>query len=367
MDEPLPLSALLSFALVAFTIEADNAAESLIPHTTTRQGKSTAAGGPWLTSMAMWLNCLKHLPDEGIPVRELARRARTETNLNGMMRWGYIFMSPSPMDTRAKPPLADWLVRATAAGKKARQVWEPLPAAIERRWEKRFGREEIEQLRAALRALAGRLDPELPNCMPILGFGLCTERGTAKPGKADHAERGAIEELSIVELLARALVAFAIEFEGASKLSLSLCQNVLRVLDEKGVRVRDLPTLSGVSKESIAMALGFMQKRGLCTEEQEGAGKSRVVKLTHRGGAAQLAGRRMLREIEAKWDERFGEAVKRVRGALEKLLGDSGRDQTELIKGTEPAKGCWRAELPRPQTLPWFPMVLHRGGYPDGS
>ncbi|MFZ0306422.1 MAG: hypothetical protein WAL75_27295 [Terracidiphilus sp.] len=59
--------------------------------------------------------------------------------------------------------------------------------------------------------------------------------------------------------------------------------------------------------------------------------------------------------------------MSRLRKALEKLLGDSGRDQTELVKGIEPQKGCWRAEVPRPMTLPWFPMVLHRGGYPDRS
>jgi hypothetical protein len=39
MDEPLPFTALLSFALVAFTIEADNAVESQTPHRTTRQGE----------------------------------------------------------------------------------------------------------------------------------------------------------------------------------------------------------------------------------------------------------------------------------------------------------------------------------------
>lgn len=365
MDEPLPFSALLSFALVAFTIETDNAAESQTPHTTTRQGKSTAVYGPWLTSMVMWLNCLKHLPGDGITVRELQHRARTATNLNGMMRWGYIFMAPAPMDTRARPPIADWVVKPTAAGNVAKQVWEPLLAAIERRWEKRFGWEEIEELRTALRAIAVELPPTLPDCMPILGFGLSMNR---KPGKRSEAEdTEPIEELSLPELLARVLVAFALEFEEASKLSLALCADVLRVVNEKGVRVRDLPALSGVSKEAIAMALGFMKKRGLCVEEQEGAGMARVVKLTAKGRVAQVAYEHLGSEVEARWEHRFSDRMSRLRKALEKLLGDSGRDQTELLKGIEPQKGCWRAEAPRPKTLPWFPMVLHRGGYPDGS
>ena len=367
MDEPLPFTALLSFALVAFTIEADNAAEVQIPHTTTRQGKSAAGYGPWLTSMVMWLNCLKHLPDEGITVRELERRARTGTNLNGMLRWGHVWLAPSPLDTRAKPPEADWVIKPTVAGSAGKKVWEMLPGAIERRWEKRFGWDEIEELRSALRAMVVELPQTLPNCMPILGFGLAMTRTQPRRIKSEAAESEPVEELILVELLARVLVAFALEFEDVSKLSLALCADVLRVLNEKGVRVRDLPLLSGVSKEAIAMALGFMKKRGLCIETQEGVGKARVVKLTAKGRTAQLAYLRLVDEIETLWEKRFGDRMARLRKALEKLLGDSGRDQTELLKGTEAPKGCWRAEVPRPKTLPWFPMVLHRGGYPDGS
>ncbi len=367
MDEPLPFTALLSFALVAFTIEADNAAESQTPHRTTRQGKSAAAYGPWLTSMVMWLNCLKHLPEEGITVQELERRARSGTNLNGMMRWGYIFMAPSPMDTRAKPPMADWVIKPTAAGSAAKLVWEPMIAAIERRWEKRFGWEEIEELRAALREMVAELPPTLPDCMPILGFGLSLKQKPGERSKAEVATNEPAEKLMLPELLARVLVAFALEFEDVSSLSLALCADVLRVMNEKGVRIRDLPAMTGVSKEAIAMALGFMKKRGLCVEEQQGAGKARVVKLTPKGRVAQLAYQHLESEIESRWTKRFGDRMARLRKALEKLLGDSGRDQTELLKGIEPQKGCWRAEAPRPKTLPWFPMVLHRGGYPDGS
>jgi hypothetical protein len=367
MDEPLPFSALLSFALVAFTIETDNAAESQTPHTTTRHGTSAGAYGPWLTSMVMWLNCLKHLPDEGISVGELERRARTGTNLNGMMRWGYIFMAPSPMDTRAKPPIADWLVKPTTAGIAAKQVCEPLPAAIERRWEKRFGWEEIEALRGALREVVAELPPTLPNCMPILGHGLWLKQAFDKNNRAEGAASEPVETLMLPELLARVLVAFALDFEDVSTLSLALCADVLRVMNEKGVRARDLPALSGVSKEAIAMAMGFMQKRGLCVEEQEGAGKARVVRLTPKGRSALETFGLNIAGVESRWEKRFGPRMARLRKALEKLLGDSGRDQTELLKGTEPPKGCWRAEVPKLKTLPWFPMVLHRGGYPDGS
>jgi len=38
-----------------------------------------------------------------------------------------------------------------------------------------------------------------------------------------------------------------------------------------------------------------------------------------------------------------------------------------LFAGIEPYPDNWRASVRRPGILPHFPMVLHRGGYPDGS
>jgi hypothetical protein len=38
-----------------------------------------------------------------------------------------------------------------------------------------------------------------------------------------------------------------------------------------------------------------------------------------------------------------------------------------LFEGLKPHPGNWRSTLPTPKILPHFPMVLHRGGYPDGS
>jgi hypothetical protein len=38
-----------------------------------------------------------------------------------------------------------------------------------------------------------------------------------------------------------------------------------------------------------------------------------------------------------------------------------------LSKGLEPPTGGWRASVRRPGALPQYPLVLHRGGFPDGS
>ena len=84
----LPLPTLLSQALVAFTIEFDNEFEHKMPHRTT---KHSSGYGPWLVSMAMYLNCRRFVGDDDVTVGELERLARTKTNLDGMRRWGISF------------------------------------------------------------------------------------------------------------------------------------------------------------------------------------------------------------------------------------------------------------------------------------
>src|SRR6201986_1007965 len=177
MGQPLPLPTLLSQLLVAFTIEFDNEAEHRMAHRTTAHGISAANAlhAPWLISMVMWFNCMQHLSDGPIALRELERRARTPTNLHGMQRWGYILVSDQaadPFDFRPQPRRARSMVRATPAGDAARQVWAPLFAAIEERWRGRFGSIEIDALRNAALTILRQLDPLLPDCMPILGYGL---------------------------------------------------------------------------------------------------------------------------------------------------------------------------------------------------
>jgi hypothetical protein len=138
MADQLPLPALLSQALVAFTIESDNEFEHRMPHRTTRPGQP-GDRGPWLVSMAMWFNCMQFVTGEAMPVSDLQRRARTGTNLDGMRRWGYVFLESESGDPRRKPPPADLTIRATRKGHRAQEVWRPLTAEVEERWRDRFG------------------------------------------------------------------------------------------------------------------------------------------------------------------------------------------------------------------------------------
>ncbi|MGA8665847.1 MAG: MarR family transcriptional regulator [Candidatus Dormiibacterota bacterium] len=361
----LPLSALLSQTLVAYTVEFDNEFEHQIPHRTTTGGRS-GAGGPWLTSMVMWFNCMRHLSEAPIPARELLRRARTPTNLAGMQRWGYIDVSADPDDTRAHRPPAELLVRATAYGLVAQRVWRPLADVVERRWEERWGSARIEAARTALRALVSGFDIELPDCLPILGYGLWSAR-PSRPAFASMRSEPADEVHSLPTLLSRALLMAAVDFEARSKVSLAIYADVLRVLEPGAVPLRDIPRRSGVSKEAISMAAGVLTKRGLVAIEADPTGgRGRVVSLTAKGSRSKSAHEQLLRSVEQDWVSRFGgDVIGRLRDPLEQLAGDSRGSL--LFPALRPYPEGWRASVPLPETLPHFPMVLHRGGYPDGS
>ena len=339
-----PLATLLSHALVAFTIELDNEFERQMPHRTSSK-PAASRGDPWLVSLAMWSTCMRFVRDDGVTVRELERLARTPTNLKGMERWGYVVVGP------------DGLVRATVAGRRAQELWRTLPALIEERWEGRLGKDAIDQLRGSLRAVAGQLDPGLPDSLPILGYGLVEQGPTRRDGR-----RGAAGCRSLARgTCSRACCSPSPSSTSASRTSaLAIGADVLRVLEDPAVRVRDLPPLSGVSKEAISVALGFLEKRRLAVVEPDPAGgRGKVVRLTPSGRAARDGDRRLLGVVEQRWDARFGEGeIASLRDALERVAAASP---------AEPYPDGWRASVRAPETLPHFPMVLHRGGFPDGS
>jgi DNA-binding MarR family transcriptional regulator len=170
-------------------------------------------------------------------------------------------------------------------------------------------------------------------------------------------------------LLARVLLGLTLEFEQDAQMSLAICSNIVRVLDPDETLVRHIPALSGVSKDAIAMALGFLEKRGFVeVVSQEQARRGRMVLLTSAGIQMQRDYPLRLRIAEERCKARMGpEASSALRGALESLGGDGTREGSPLFQGLDPRPEGWRAKVRPPSTLPHFPMVLHRGGFPDGS
>jgi DNA-binding MarR family transcriptional regulator len=361
--QSLPLSTLLSQALVAFTIEFDNEAEHRTQHWTTVGGRSGAPrGAVWLVSQVMWVNVMRFVPDDGVSVDELHRLARTsKDSLAGLQRWRYVVVS---QDAAGRA-----IVRPTTGGRRAQEAWRPLAGVIEQRWRARFGSEELDRLRAALGRVVDQLEVDLPDYLPIV---YPTQNGKAEtpdPAWAGSAPSPDGADLDVSALLSRVLLAFTLGFEQKSRISLSISANTLRALEQEGVRLRDLPGLTGVSKEANAMALGFLKRRDCAVLEPDPfANRGKVVRLTPKGVRAREKYRRILADTERQWRERFGDdAISELRAPLEDLVGGADDPHPPLRRGLQPYPEGWRASVREPETLPHYPMVLHRGGYPDGS
>ncbi len=165
--------------------------------------------------------------------------------------------------------------------------------------------------------------------------------------------------MPLIAALGQALTSGTLDFEQRRTSSVPICANLLRVLADGPVSVRDLPSRSGVSKEAIAMAVGFARRTGMIAPPT-----GRSVELTDSGRRRLSAYRRW---AQTRTDPALAAAV-------DALL--SQRDA--LAAGLVPLPGGWRGEPPYAahteraiadplDALPWQPMVLHRGGWPDGS
>ena len=307
---PTPsLPTALSQALIAFTIEFDNEFEHRIEHHTGNK----AGGGVWLTSMVMWSNFMRLIPAGGVALRAVEANGRI-TNLGGLQRWGYISVEPADQTVRLKP-----------GGRRAQEVWRPLAGEVEQRWRERFGDAAIDELRQALSSVA---DPALPLYLPVLGY--------ADGMRAGHVRGapGAVAE-DLAALLSQALLSFTLEYEEESALSLAMSADVVRVLSADGIPVRDLPALSGVSKEAITAAVGFLQRHGYAVVEPDPASRSKLVRLTEQGLAAQAQHARLAKAVERRWRKRLGGDFDRLAKAL-----ITGR---QLALGLQPYQDGWRA------------------------
>ncbi len=342
------LVTLLSQAFVAFTIEADNEFEARMPHRTAADRGDGSKHGPWMTSLTYYSNYLRHIPDAGCTARSLARAAGDRAapiahRLGELARWGYTRVTPVGTDR------GEWVVSLTAGGIRARDTWAPLETVVEHRWRDRFGAEAVDALRQSLDGIPDA--DRLPLGFPILAWDRANELRAAEP-------RG---EAGLSSLLARAILAMAVDFDRAAPLSLAMTLDLVRVLDEPAA-TRDLPLRSGVSKEAVAIGVGRLVRSGLATE----TGTPKTVKLTPRGRSAGRAALELCAELDDGWPASSG-----LRPALDAIVGP------RLAEGLEPPANGWRASSPYlAQTratladpaaaLPHFPMVSHRGGYPDG-
>jgi hypothetical protein len=318
--------------------------------------------------MVMWSNFMRFVGD-GITVGELPDatripKSRTLSTLGGMERWRYVFVSPRPTGPppkskrdgwgSARALRREWFVRPTDIGRKTQEIAPPLFGEIEERWERRFGAATVDELRRALAPVIGRLDVELPEYLPIV------DSRNGMVAEIDQRE-GATTATRLSKLLAQVLLAYTLDFERRSELSLPLAANFVRVLGKAGLDVRELPATAGVSGEATAMALNFLKKTGYVSVD------AKLARLTGKGLEAQAAAHAVHAEVERGWKPQ------RLRKAIAGVL-----DQRRLAEGLHPYRDGWRARKRYVEQtnaviddptgrLPHYPMVLHRGGWPDGS
>jgi hypothetical protein len=344
---PVPTSALLSWVWTAWVIELDNEFEA---QCTERVGQL------FRISYAMWANGLRLVDEDGITVADLQRRAGAGCNLPGLERWGWITLGdanePRAGFGSSRGVRAHTVVRPTRAGRFARREWPRVLDTVEQRWNTRFGTPTLDALRARLRESLAVVPWGVPEVAAANGF-----RTLLVDTDASTDDDG-----SLIVLLSRALTDLTVQHERDATVSLPLGANVLRVIGEgadAGARVRDLPERAGISKEAAAMSSSFLTRHRLAA-----TGADRTVALTPKGIAAL-----------ADWVARSAaQGHDALRSELEGMLVNTDALRAAL---TPPADG-WRAQKPYlartrrlladpGAALPWQPMVLHRGGWPDGS
>jgi hypothetical protein len=346
--EKVPLTTFLSWVWIAHTIEADNAFEAAAP---------SRAGRAFRMSLAMWTNGLRFVSDGGITVSELRSQARAACNLGGMERWGWISAGEA-VDGGRRPGFGSFrgikdntVLRPTSAGSDARRLWPVVLGEVEQRWRTRFGGEAVDALRDAL--LARTAATPMPWSPPEVAT---TDGYYSHVVAADATADG---QRPLVGLLGQVLTAYTLEHEEGAAVSLPLGANLLRAIGSDAVRLRDLPRLTGLSKEGTSQAAGRLERRGLATSNPD-----RTISLTPSGLDALDDYRRRAGRPE---DSRLHEA-----------LAAFVTKPDALSAGLVPPEGSWRGERPYlartnrllanpTAALPWHPLVLARGAWPDAS
>jgi DNA-binding MarR family transcriptional regulator len=360
-----PLSSQLSRVLVAFTIEADDEFEHRVPHRTTNHGTTAKANteAPWLVSLLMWSMCMRFIPAYGVSIGSYARSVwwLTPKGISTTLRrmggwWGYL-----TIDSAAGPrslTKAERIVRPTAAGRRAQEVWEPLIGEIEERWSGRFGHARIGALRSALEDLVGQFDRPLPDCLGLYDVNL-DRRAPSDPQLA----------ASLPGLLSQAIFLFELEFESEHPVPMSVCGNVLRVLDGGATPVKDLAMRTGLAKDGVEANLRALERRKLAKIAPDPGGRRhRVATLTPAGTERHRQATELTAAIEQRWQHRYGQQrLTTVVDALTDIAGEPNDPTGPLWAGLYRYPEGWRSSLPRPETFPHHPAASHRGGYLDGA
>jgi hypothetical protein len=344
---PKPLFALVSQILVAFTVELDNEFER----------RMADAGYPGAgLSWNVYSRVMQFVTPGGITVENLAAHGSLKSNQFGLgclERWHFIVLDPGDgaaprrvLHRQSGREMRDgwgsgrgirkeWIVRATTKGRKAIELWPPLFDEIEARWRARFGETAIAKLRQTLADIVSKLD--LRSNGPSND-----EEDESYPLAFSMPGEGDANSLPLPLLLAVLLYAFSVEFGAECRVPLALCANAIRVLGEIPAPPSQIPYLTGASKEQVA--IGWRLKRFIEEKTDPHVPRGKLASLNPLGASVYKKYKRVVAEIESRWQEKF--PVKELRNSLEELLTAKDGERLRIIEGLTPPAGVARAGTP---------------------
>jgi DNA-binding MarR family transcriptional regulator len=94
---------------------------------------------------------------------------------------------------------------------------------------------------------------------------------------------------------------------------------------EHGSRLTDLAERAGMTKQTVGEVTSDLEQLGYLERVPDpDDGRAKIIRLTHRGLEAWLAGRRLIDDLERDWAERFGEErLATLREVLEAVHAES--------------------------------------------
>jgi hypothetical protein len=349
-----PLSALLSQVLVAFTLELDDEFE--------KQMRESGYAGASL-SVVIWSTLMRFLagasPSVGnLAAQSLSSEKRVKFELGCLERWSFIVLEADPADERpiASRPhrlsgrllrdgwgsgrgiRSNWIVRPTAKGRRAIEIWTPLFDAIESRWLARFGSDDIGTLRISLEDIADQLDVDLPH-----GITGQWELDVTYKARSTHDA----VPLPLPALLSQLLLAFTLEFERESRVPLWLCANTLRVLSDQPIPESEIPHLTGCSPETCD--IGWQIKPFIVVGSAPPPRRGKLVRLSPLGLLARKNYYNVTSAVEKRWETHFGKPkIRRLRESLSGLFVPRRGERLLIGEGFIPREGTVRSGTQAP-------------------
>jgi len=273
-------------------------------------------------SLVLWADLLRVVPDDGLPVADLASAARISRRAAkawlGMEKLGWLELrGPTPRTGT---------VHLTPLARSARRSWGELIASAEEVWCARTGAASA-TLREALEAFVARLPIELPHYPVPYGPADPSAIGggsvPAKPGPPRIPPHGADWEpvprvgadsargLHLHALLSQALMAFTIDYEEAAGFPMAVAALLAAAMPNGAEPLSHLPPGLGVNGTGKSL----LERHGVV--QVTGSGQHRTAALTGRGRLIRDAHPAKVAAVDPLWRQRYGEdAVDALADAL---------------------------------------------------